>query len=127
LGNEKLGLGPTAAILKQSGPWTYGALWYHIWSVAGDDARADVNSTFLQPFLSYTTRTAWTFGVDTESTYDWEGKQWSVPIIPQVSKVLRFGKLPVSLTGGLKCWATAPSGGPEGCGFRFATTFLFPR
>jgi hypothetical protein len=53
LGSEKWGAGPTAVVLKQSGPWTTGALVNHIWSFAGDGGRPDVNSTFLQPFVSY--------------------------------------------------------------------------
>ena len=53
LGTGKFGLGLTGVILKQSGPWTVGVLANHIWSVADDDARADVNNTFFQPFMSY--------------------------------------------------------------------------
>ena len=68
LGSEKWGLGPTGVVLKQSGPWTYGMLFNHIWDVAGDDKRADINNTFLQPFISYTTPTAWTYALQTEST-----------------------------------------------------------
>ena len=52
---DKWGLGPTAVALKQEGPWTYGGLVNHIWSVAGDDDRDDINATYLQPFLAYTT------------------------------------------------------------------------
>jgi hypothetical protein len=36
LGEEKWGAGPTAVVLKQEGPWTYGALVNHIWSFAGE-------------------------------------------------------------------------------------------
>jgi hypothetical protein len=50
LGGEKWGAGPTGVALKQTGPWTYGALFNHIWSFAGDSNRNDINSTFLQPF-----------------------------------------------------------------------------
>ncbi|MFT5351559.1 MAG: hypothetical protein ACI9MF_002382, partial [Gammaproteobacteria bacterium] len=46
-GGEKSGLGPTAVALKQIGPWTYGALANHIWSVAGEDDRQNISSTFL--------------------------------------------------------------------------------
>jgi len=53
LGVEKWGVGPTAVVLKQDGPWTYGALMNHLWDVAGDDNRASVNATFVQPFVSY--------------------------------------------------------------------------
>ncbi|WP_050577424.1 hypothetical protein [Sinorhizobium arboris] len=127
LGGEKWGIGPTAVVLKQDGPWTYGALANHIWSFAGDDDRADVNSTFLQPFLSYTTPDAWTFAVNTESTYDWESDEWSVPINFQVSKLVKVGEQPVSITAGARYWAAAPDNGPQGWGARLAVTFLFPK
>ena len=81
LGTEKWGAGPTAVALKQDGPWTYGALANHIWSYAGDDSRQEVNSTFLQPFVSYTTKRQTTFDISTESTYDWENGQWTVPLV----------------------------------------------
>ncbi len=92
LGGEKWGAGPTAVVLKQDGPWTVGALTNHIWSFAGDEDRNDVNSTFLQPFISYTTKDAWTFTLNTESTYDWEGEQWSVPLNFTVSKLVKIDK-----------------------------------
>ena len=61
LGGDKWGLGPTSVALKQMGPWTVGLLANHIWSVAGDDDRGEINATFLQPFVSYITRTKTTF------------------------------------------------------------------
>jgi hypothetical protein len=118
LGTGKFGLGPTAVVLKQQGKWTYGALWNHIWSVAGDNDRADVNSTFIQPFVSYTTKTAWTYMLNTESSYDWKADAWSVPIHPVATKLVKFGTQPVSIGGGLRGWATSPAGGSRGCGFR---------
>jgi hypothetical protein len=126
LGTEKFGIGPTAVVLKQAGPWTIGILANHIWSVAGDDDRADVSSTFLQPFVSYTTKDAWTFSLNTKSSYDWKDEQWSVPVNAQVTKLLRFGKQPVSIGGGLRYWAESPESGPEGFGGRLIVTFLFP-
>jgi hypothetical protein len=127
LGAEKFGLGPTGVALKQIGPWTVGALANHIWSVAGDDGRRDVNATFLQPFLSYTTRDAWTASLNTEASYDWKAEQWSVPINLSLSKLVRFGTQPVSLFGGLRYWAESPESGPEGLGARFGMTLLFPK
>lgn len=126
-GSGKWGAGPTAVALKQQGPWTYGMLANHIWSFAGEDDRVDVNSTFLQPFVSYTTLDAWTFTLNTESTYDWEGDQWSVPVNFTVGKLVKFDKQPVSFTAGLRYWADAPENAQEGLGFRFVVTFLFPQ
>jgi hypothetical protein len=119
--------GPTAVVLKQQGPWTYGALANHLWSFAGDEDRRDVNATFLQPFLSYTTPAAWTFALNTESTYDWEGEEWNVPVNAIVSKVTRVGSQLVSVGGGLRYWADSPDSGAEGLGVRLVFTLLFPK
>jgi hypothetical protein len=124
---DQWGAGPTALVLKQEKGWTYGALANHIWSFAGDDDRSDVNATFMQPFLSYSTPTAWTYGLNTESTYDWENEQWSVPINVTASKVTRIGSQLVSIGGGLRYWADSPDNGPEGLGLRFVVTLLFPK
>ena len=123
---KKWGAGPTGVALRQHGPWTYGLLANHIWSFAGS-GRQDVNATFLQPFVSYTTPTAWSFALNTESTYDWESKQWAVPINAIVSKVTRVGEQLVSFGGGVRYWADGPEAGPHGWGFRLSVTLLFPR
>ena len=127
LGSKQLGLGPTVVMLKQQHGWTVGVLWNHLWRVAGGSGRPRVNADFLQPFLSYSTRDGWTYSLNTESTYDWTGNHWAVPIHFQVSKIVRFGHQPVSFGGAMRCWATTPSGGPEGCGLRIVVTGLFPK
>lgn len=126
LGGGKFGAGLTAVVLKQEGPWTVGALANHIWSVAGREDRADISATYLQPFISYRTSDAWTFTLNTESTYDWKAEKWSVPINFQVSKLVKFDKQPVSLSAGIRYWAASPNNGPRGWGPRVGLTFLFP-
>jgi len=126
LGAEKWGAGPTAVVLKQQNGWTYGALANHIWSFAGEDSRADVNATFLQPFVSYTTKTFTSFTLNTESTYDWEGGQWTVPINVMVQQLVKIGKQPVALQLGYRYYAEKADDGPN-WGLRFAVTLLFPK
>jgi hypothetical protein len=127
LGAEKWGLGPTAVALKQVGPWTIGGLANHIWSVGGDDDRADINATFVQPFVSYVTKTKTTFGVMTESTYDWENSAWSVPVIANVAQMFKIGPQIMQLMVGARYWAESPEGGPEGWGLRVQLTLLYPK
>jgi hypothetical protein len=128
LGADKWGAGPTAVALWQGNGWTIGMLANQIWSFAGDANAPDINATYLQPFIAYTTKDAWTFTLNTESTYNWQNDEWSVPINAQVSKLVRFGKLPVSLFAGVRYWAVSPEGsGPEGWGARGGVTFLFPK
>jgi len=127
LGGEKWGAGPTGLVLKQEGPWTYGLLANHVQSFAGDDDRADVSATFVQPFISYITKTKTTIGLNTESTYDWENDNWSIPINLTVNQLLKIGNQPLQVGGGVRYWAETPDGGPEGWGIRLQLTFLFPK
>jgi len=126
LGSDKWGAGPTAVLLRQDSGWTYGVLANHIWSLGGNDQRADISTTLLQPFLSYTTKTYTTWGINTESTYDWKNSQWTVPINLTVSQLVKLGTQPVSFSFGLRSYAERPDGGPD-WGLRFSVTFLFPR
>lgn len=125
LGADKVGAGPTAVFLKQQNGWTYGLLANQIWSFAGGRDK-EINSTFLQPFLAYTTSKQTTFTLNTESSYDWNGDQWTVPINLQVSQLIKIGKLPVSIGLGGRYYAEAPDGGPD-WGVRFIVQFLFPK
>ena len=127
LGSEKFGIGPTAVALKQQGGWTVGFLGNHIWSVTGDNNRADVNATFLEPFVSYTTKTKTTIGLNTESTYDWESKEWSVPVNVQVAQLFKIGPQILQLAVAGRYWAAAPDNGPEGWGVRVQLTLVFPK
>ena len=127
LGGKKWGAGPAAVGLVMRGPWTAGVLANHVWSFAGDDDRPDINNTFVQPFVAHTWPSAWTASVQTESSYNWETKQWSVPVNAAVSRLVMFGRLPVSLQGGVGYWAEAPDNGPEGLRFRLQANIVLPR
>jgi hypothetical protein len=126
LGGEKWGTGPTAVVLRQKQGWTYGMLANWVWSFAGNEDRAYVNNTFLQPFVSYTTKKFTTFGLNTESTYDWNNNQWTVPFNLTVQQLVKFGKQPVAFQFGPRLYVERPDGGPD-WGLRFAVTLLFPK
>jgi hypothetical protein len=130
LGSGKWGVGPTAVALKQTGPWTIGVLANQIWSVAGDRNRRDVSATFLQPFLSRTTRKGTTVTIDSESTYDWEAKTWTVPLIFEIAQLLppRLTGLPIpiQIQLGFRYYAARPAGGPRE-GLRLNLIGLLPR
>jgi len=126
LGTEKWGIGPTGLLLKQTGRLTFGALVNHIWSVAGNEDRAAVSSTFLQPFFAYTLPTATTFALNAEASYDWNGKQWLAPMNLTASQMMAPGGHPIQLQMGARYYLASPDGGPD-WGLRAAVTFLFPK
>jgi len=127
LGGQKWGAGPTAVALKQRGPWTYGTLANHIWSVAGNDNRSDISATFIQPFLTYITPTKTTLALNTETTYDWEANDWAIPLNFNILQLLKFDSQIIQAGIGARYWAASSANGPEGWGFRATFTFLLPK
>ena len=127
LGGEKWGAGPAAVAITMRGPWTLGALGNHVWSFAGDSDRSDISNTLLQPFVAYTWSNAWTASVLSESNYNWETEQWSIPVNVAASKLVFFGKLPVSLMAGVGYWLETPDTGPEGWRFRLQANIVLRR
>ena len=127
IGARKWGAGPAAVGLVLKGPWTVGMLANHVWSFAGDDDRDDISSSFMQPFVAYTWPSAWTASLQSETTYDWKSEQWSVPVNLALSKLVKFGKLPVSLQAGVGYWAESPDNGPEGLRFRLQANIVLPK
>ena len=126
LGAGKWATGPTGVVVLQGSGWTVGVLAWHNWSFAGDADRADVNETFLQPVLAYTTSRAWTFTLQGEDTYNWETGEWLAPVNFLVSKIVKIEGQPVSIVGGVRYWMDSPDTGPHGFGGRLGMTFLFP-
>ncbi|MEM1001457.1 MAG: transporter [Bacteroidota bacterium] len=125
LGTEKLGIGPTAVILKQIGQFTVGALANHIWSIAGDDSRSDVNNTFLQPFVAKNFKGGYALTLNTEFTQNWEldGSSGFLHLVG--SKVMTFGKQITQIFIGPR----VPYGNANTTewGFRAGITLLYPK
>lgn len=127
LGSKKWGIGPSFIAITMPGRWTIGALGNHVWSFAGDKDRIDISNTFVQPFVAYTWPSAWTVSMQTESTYNWELEQWSIPVNAAAARLVKIGKLPVSLQAGVGYWVESPAAGPEGWRFRLQANIVLPK
>lgn len=129
LGTGTFSIGPTFVALEQKGPWTIGVLMNQIWSVVIEEDRKSVSQMFVQPFIGYTTKTHTTFTIDTETTADWTASskngKWTVPVIFQISQILKIGRQPISLQIGGKYYADTPRYGPN-WGARLVFTLLYP-
>jgi hypothetical protein len=127
--SDKTSVGPTVVLLKQTGGWTLGFLGNHLWDIAGDDDAEDVNLTFMQPFLAYTTKTQTTFSLNTESFYNHEadsGDEWTVPINVTAGQIVKLGDQLTQFTVGYRYYAETPSGGPD-YGIKLQMTLLYPK
>lgn len=127
LGTQKWSVGPTAVVLKQSGPWTVGMLWNQVWSIAGNDDREDVSQMFLQPFVARQ-KGSWTITLQSETTANWKADddKWTVPVNLLFAKLSSFGPFPASYQFGGGVFVAHPDSGPT-WKLRGAIVILLPR
>ncbi|MCX7549398.1 hypothetical protein [Xanthomarina sp. F2636L] len=125
LGSGKFGVGPTAVALKQVGQLTIGALVNHIWSVAGASDRADVNSTFVQPFIAKNFKGGYSLALNTELTQSWDYNSTSGNIHLIGAKVIKMGKQPAQIAVGPR--VPYGNGNTADWGFRAQFVLMFPK
>ena len=82
LGSGKWSLGPAAGMVSQPGHWTFGALAFNTWSIAGSSDRNQVNQLTLEPFVSYDLKGDWFVSSRPQISADWKaprGERWTMP------------------------------------------------
>lgn len=127
LASKKFGIGPTAVALYQTGGMTIGALVNQIWSVAGDQARPDINMLFLQPFFTYNWKTGAGIGGNFEFTQNWNGQSATLWLNPTFSAVTAMGNQKVQFAMGPRINLAAPEGAHAKFGVRAVLILLFPK
>ncbi|MFD2167547.1 transporter [Thalassotalea euphylliae] len=126
LGFEENGIGLSYVGLTVDGPKTYGFLTNHIYSAEGSLGDTYSN-TFIQPFFDYTTEGAMTFELTSESAYNWNDDQWSIPITLTASQYFEVGGQALLLGGGVKYWLKSADSDPEDWSLNINLYLLFPR
>lgn len=125
LGGKKTGIGPSVVWLRQANGWTVGGLANHIMSVAGDEERNDVSSTFINPFFAYNWKTGAGITMNIEYTHDWENELDVLVVQPLATAVTRYGTQAMSFAVGPRLHF-APETRPD-YGLRAQLTLVFPK
>jgi hypothetical protein len=93
-------IGPTAVVLKMTGPWVLGALANNVWTFADQGGDPEVNQFLLQPFVNYNFGKGWAVSFSPNITANWEapdGEEWTVPLGAGISKTTAFNSRPMTL------------------------------
>ena len=126
LGLDEHGLGLSYIALKTDDSQLYGFLVNQLYSVEGHLGDTYSN-LFIQPFYDYTTEGLITFELTSESNYNWNREEWSIPITLTASQFMMMGDLPILVGGGVKYWVESTDTDPEGLSLNFNLYLLFPR
>ncbi|WP_271711542.1 hypothetical protein [Marinigracilibium pacificum] len=127
LTTDKFGVGPTAVALTQTNGWTIGGLINQIWSVSGNEDRADVSQMFVQPFVVYNWKSGAGLGANLEWTQNWETSESTIWLNPTFSAVSSMGNQKFQLVIGPRFNLDAPDGAKADLGGRAVLIFLFPK
>jgi hypothetical protein len=129
LGSEKWSAGPTGVILVQPKWGTYGGLVRQLWSFAGDDDRASVNQTLIEPFLNYNLDKGWYLISDMIIIANWQAdssNRWTVPLGGGVGKLLKIGNQAINVRTEAYYNVEKPDSAPD-WQWGFTVQFLFPK
>ena len=99
-GQRKWQLGPTAVVGYLTKEFFIGVFPQQWWSVGGEHGRPDTNQMNLQPIASIFFGEGWSVGYSGNILADWNAPSedvWTVPVGLALSKVVKFGRLPVKL------------------------------
>lgn len=100
-GQGKFQAGPAVVVGYESHKWLGGVFLQNWASFAGGSNRADTNQMNLQPFLAYFFGNGWSLGYSGIILANWKadpGNIWTVPLGLGISKVVRFGRLPLKIS-----------------------------
>ena len=129
LGSEKWDAGPSVVVLTMRGQWVIGALVSNVWSFAGDDDRADVNSFITQYFVNYNLPDGWYLTSAPIITANWEaegGEQWTLPFGGGIGRVFRIGRQPINTQTQFFYNVVTPTNGAK-WQWRLQVQLLFPK
>lgn len=126
LGFEEHGLGGSFIALKVDGSMTYGFLANQVYSVEGH-VGGTYSNTFIQPFFDYTTEGAMTIELTSETNYNWNNDEWSIPVTLTASQFFMIGEQPILVGGGFKYWLESTAADPEGLSLNLNLYLLFPK
>ena len=99
-GQGKWQLGPTVVAGYLTKQYFIGVFPQQWWSIGGQHGKPDTNQMNLQPIASLFFADGWSLGYSGNILADWNAPSedvWTVPIGLALSKVVKFGRLPVKL------------------------------
>lgn len=126
LGTEKFGVGPSALVMHQGKGLSVGFIANQIWSVAGNEDRADFNQFYTQIFLTHSYKSGATLGITSEITQNWEGNTTLITLSPNVGAISKLGNQAVQFAIMPLIPIVGPRDQRPDWGLRAVLAFVFP-
>jgi hypothetical protein len=113
LGTDRWTLGPELLLGRITPKHVFGIFPNHQWDIGGS-GDSTINLTTIQAFYTHLPGGGWNVGSGPIMTYDWEGKQWTIPLQINAGKTVVWGGRPWKLSAELNYYVEkADAFGPE--------------
>lgn len=126
LGTEKFGVGPSVLVMHQGKGLSIGFIANQIWSVAGNNDRADFNQFYTQVFLSHSYKSGASLGINAEITQNWQAKTTMLSLNPSIGAISKLGNQVIQFSISPLIPISGPSEIKPDWGLRATLAFVFP-
>ena len=111
-GQGKYQIGPAVVAAYMTKEFILGVFPQQWWSYAGDANRTSTSQMNIQPIANVFVEGGWAIGYSGNILVNWKApsdNRWTVPVGMQVSKVVKFGRLPVKVGLAYQYMVTQPT------------------
>ena len=130
LGSGKFSVGPSVVLVYMLDKWMFLSVMSNWWSVAGDEARADVSVFYWQPGASHFLAKHWYLTSAPIITANWEApadERWTVPIGGGGGKNFKIGNQAMDAQIQVFYYLASPQSIDQEWSLRLQLKFLFPK
>jgi hypothetical protein len=127
LGSGKWATGPSLLIATTGKKIVHGLLLSHLQSIGGDPSRMEVESTTLQPFITFLLNKGKTISINSETNYSWNlptEERFIFPVSLGVTQLILVQKKPLNFGMAGTYFVEGNSSTPQ-ADFRFNMTYVF--
>ena len=116
LGSGQWSLGPELLVAKLAPSYVLGVLSNHQWDVVGW-SEDSVSLTTISAFATWLPGGGWNVGSNPIMNYDWEIREWTIPINLTVGRTVVLGSIPWKVSAEVNYYTSRPDAfGPEWMG-----------
>ena len=129
-GQGKWQAGPAVVVGYLTKDFIVGVFPQQWFSFAGDSSRPDTSQMNLQPFAAWFFGEGWKVGYSGNILADWKApsnNRWTVPIGVELGKVVKLGRVPVSIALAVQYMPIRPDNVGQQWNFQLALTPVLPK
>jgi len=126
-GSKQTGLGVSAGAFFTPEHWVMGAVVYNSWGVGSNMTGGSANVLNVQPSISYTTDSAWTYNLGSQIVFNYDAKAATNQLTLSGGKTIKLFGYHTQISAGPTYMVTTTPTSAKGFGGFLGLTVLLPK